>query len=234
MSEDNKALVRRWFDEVLTRGNLQQVDELFSSNYILHGPGVSQEVHGREGIKRYVATYRAAFPDVCFTVEDQIAEQDMVVTRWTARGTHRGEFLGIAPTGSWMTMTGIEFDRIIGGMIDEAWGSYHLFTESVIDPERVKRAFATMHQAFPDLRMVQADTVTEGDKVAFRWVMSGAHEGEFMGVAPTGKRITVMGMDIIRVADGEMIDYWGEFDVIGMLRQLGITPPSERAENQPS
>ena len=231
MSEENKALVRRWFDEVLTRGNLQQVDELFAPNYILHGPSISQEVHGREGIRQYVATYRAAFPDTHFTVEDQIAEQDMVVTRWTARGTHRGEFLGITPTGSWTTITGIEFDRIIDGMIDEAWVSYHLFADRVIDPERINRVVAVMQQALSDLRMVQADSVTEGDKVAFRWVMSGAHEEEFMGVAPTGKRVTVMGMDIIRVADGEILDYWGEFDVMGMLRQLGITLPSERAEN---
>jgi predicted ester cyclase len=128
-------------------------------------------------------------------------------------------------------MTGIEFDRIIGGVIDETWVSYHLFIDHVIDPERVNRVFTMMHQAFSDLRMVQADTVTEGDKVAFRWVMSGAHEGEFMGVTPTGKRITVMGMDIIRVADGELVDYWGEFDVMGMLRQLGITPPPQRAQS---
>jgi predicted ester cyclase len=88
-----------------------------------------------------------------------------------------------------------------------------------------------MNSAFPDLRVDQADSVTEGDKVAFRWIMSGTHQGELMGIAPTGERIVVMGMDIVRTVDGEILDYWGEFDVIGLLRQLGITPPPERAES---
>jgi predicted ester cyclase len=63
-------------------------------------------------------------------------------------------------------------------------------------------------------------------------MMSGTHEAELMGVAPTGKRVTVMGMDIVRVGgDGEILDYWGEFDVTGMLRQLGIAPSPKRVEN---
>jgi predicted ester cyclase len=130
-----------------------------------------------------------------------------------------------------MTVTGIEFDRVVDGKIDEAWVSYHLFTENALDSERVKQMFATMHYAFPDLDIAQADSVVEGDKVAFRWMMSGTHEGEFMGVAPTGERVTVMGMDILRIGDGEILDYWGEFDVMGMLRQLGITPPPQRAQS---
>ena len=224
MAEENKNLVRRWLDVVFTQGNLRRVDEFFAPNYILHDPSFPREVHGRQGIKRYVATFRAAYPDACFVVEDQIAERDIVVTRWTARGTHQGEFLGIPPTGSWATITGIEFDRIIGGKVDEAWVSYHLSTESVLNPERVKRAFAMMYYAFPDLRITQADSITEGDKTAFRWMMSGTHKGEFVGVAPTGKPVTAMGMDIVRIVDGEILEYWGEFDVMGMLRRLGVTP----------
>ena len=231
MVEQNKALVRRWFDEVLTRGEVRLVDELFAPNYVLHDPGFAYEVRGRDGIKRFAATFRAASPDVRFAVEDQIAEGDVVVTRWTARGTHRGAFLEIPPTDNQRTVTGIEFDRVVDGKIDEAWVSYHLFTEGTLDPERVKRAFNMIHDAFPDLRVAQADKVAEKDKVAFRWMMSGTHEGEFMGVAPTGTRVAVMGMDIVRVGDGEILDYWGEFDVMGMLRQLGITPPLERADN---
>jgi predicted ester cyclase len=130
-----------------------------------------------------------------------------------------------------MAMTGIEFDRVVDGKIDEAWVSYHLFTDNTLDPDRVKRVLAMMNSAFPDLRVDQADSVTEGDKVAFRWIMSGTHQGELMGIAPTGERIVVMGMDIVRTVDGEILDYWGEFDVIGLLRQLGITPPPERAES---
>ena len=231
MVNKNKALIRRWLDEVLTQGYTVRVDEIFAPNYVLHGPSLAQEVHGREGIGRYVATLRAASPDLRFTVEDQIAEGDMVVTRWSASGTHQERFLDFPPTGNQMAMTGIEFDRVVDGKIDEAWVSYHLFTDSTLDPDRVKRVLAMMNSAFPDLRVDQADSVTEGDKVAFRWIMSGTHHGELMGIAPTGERIVVMGMDIVRIEDGEILDYWGEFDVTGLLRQLGITPPPERAES---
>ena len=231
MTKENKALVRRCIDEVLTRGNLWEVDELFTHNYVLDDPRFVQEVHGREGIKRYVTALRAASPDVSFAVEDQIAERDMIVTRWTARGTHRGEFLGVPPTGNQVSASGIQFDRVAYGRIDETWVSYHAFTENALDNERVKRVLDMLHHAFPDLNVVQAGSVTEGDKVAFRWMMSGTHEGELMGVAPTGEKVTVMGMDIFRIENGEILDYWGEFDVMGMLRQLGITPPPERAES---
>ncbi len=231
MLEENKALVRQWLDEVFTQGNLRRVDELFAPGYVLHDPGILREVHGRGGIKQYVAMYRAVYPDIRFVVEDQMAEGDKVVTRWTACGTQWREFLGIPPTGSSVSITGIEFDRIIDGKIDEAWVSYHLFADSVPNQEQIKRALSMMHYAFPDLRIAQADSVTEEDKVAFRWMMSGTHEEEFMGISPTGKRVTAMGMDIVRIKDGEILEYWGEFDVMGMLRQLGIIPPLKWAES---
>jgi predicted ester cyclase len=155
----------------------------------------------------------------------------MVVTRWTARGTNREESLGSLATGDQVKFTGIEFDRVVGGKLDESWVGYHLDTDSPQDPERVKRVFAKIQHAFPDLHVAQADSVTEGDKVAFRWMMSGTHKGELMGVAPTGERVTVMGIDMIYVEDGQILAYWGEFDVMGMLRQLGITPPSEQVES---
>jgi steroid delta-isomerase-like uncharacterized protein len=231
MTED-KALVRRWTDEVLTRGNIWEVDELFTPNYVLHDSNLAQEVHGREGIKQYATKLHVASPDVCFTVEDQIAERDMIVTRWTARGTHQEEFLGIPPSGNQMTMSGIQFDRVVDGRIDETWISYHLFTDNALNPKRVERVLAMLHHAFPDLHVTQAGRVAEGDKVAFRWMMSGTHEGELMGVAPTGEKVAVMGIDIVRVGNnGEILDYWGEFDVMGMLRQLGITPPPEQSES---
>ena len=93
MSEQNKAQVRRVIEEVYNRGDLGVVDEVAASDLVIHAS--SQEIHGREGAKQYVAALRAGFPDLHFTVEDQIAEGDMVVTRWTARGTHTGEFQGI-------------------------------------------------------------------------------------------------------------------------------------------
>ena len=226
-SEKNKILIRRWLVEVFASGDLDEADELFTSNYALHDPSFPHDVHGPEGIKRYVGAYRAAFPELRVTVEDQLAEADKVVTRWTVQGTHSGEFLGLAPTGDEVTVSGIEFDRIVGGRIDEAWVGYHPFAGPVPDPERVERGAAAMSKAFPDLRTAEADSVKEGNKVAFRWLLSGTHEGEFMGVAATGRQVEVMGMDIVRVADGEIVEHWGEFDAIGLLRQIGVIPPLE-------
>jgi predicted ester cyclase len=181
-------------------------------------------VHGPEGIRRYVTAYRVAFPNLEVDVEDQLAEEDKVVTRWTVRGTHSGEFLGLAPTGDEVTVSGIEFDRIAGGRIDEAWVGYHPFAEQMPIPERVGQGLTTMGGAFSDLRMAEADSVTEGDKLAFRWLLSGTHEREFMGVAGTGRRVEAMGMDIVRVADGKIVEHWGEFDAMGLLRQIGAIP----------
>ena len=124
-------------------------------------------------------------------------------------------------------MTGIEFDHVVGGKIEEAWVGYHPFVGPVLDQERVKRGFAALHEAFPDIRMAEADSIREGNWAAFRWLMSGTHKGEFLGVAPTGERIEAMGMDIVRVVEGKIVEHWGEFDVVGMLRQLGVIyPPS--------
>lgn len=223
--ERNKNIIRRWLVDVFTRADLDEADELFTLNYALHDPSFPHNVHGPEGIKRYVAAYRTAFPDLRVTVEDQLAEEDKVVTRWSVRGTHSGEFLGLAPTGDEVTVSGIEFDRIVGGRIDETWVGYHPFAGPMPDPERVERGSAAVAEAFPDLRTAEADSVKEGDKVAFRWLLSGTHEGGFMGVAATGRRVEVMGMDIVRVANGEIVEHWGEFDAMGLLRQIGVIPP---------
>lgn len=122
--EENKTVVRRFLEEIFTAGNVELVDELFAPDYVLHDPGVPDEVRGPEGMKRYVSMYRAAYPDTHFTIEDQIAEGDEVVTRWTGQGTHEGELIGIPPTGKQVTVTGIEFDRVAGGKMQETWVSY--------------------------------------------------------------------------------------------------------------
>jgi steroid delta-isomerase-like uncharacterized protein len=223
-SEENKTVIRRWLGEVFSSGDLDGADELFTLNYALHDPSFPRDVHGPEGIKWYVTAYRVAFPDLEVVVEDQLAEEDKVVTRWTARGTHSGEFLGLAPTGDEVTVSGIEFDRIADGKVDEAWIGYHPFAAPKPNLERVGRGIAAMSEAFQDLRMAEADSVKEGDKVALRWLLSGTHKGEFMGVAATGRRVEAMGMDIVRVANGEIVEHWGEFDAVGLLRQIGVIP----------
>jgi steroid delta-isomerase-like uncharacterized protein len=119
MSEQNKAHIRRVIEEVYDRGDLRVVDEVAASDLVIHAP--SQEIRGREGAKQYVAALRAGFPDLRFTVEDQVAEGDMVVTRWTARGTHGGEFQGVPATGREIRLAGTDIDRIAGGKVVECW-----------------------------------------------------------------------------------------------------------------
>lgn len=101
MSDQNTMLVRRGVEEVWNRGKYAILDELVASDIVVHSSTPGDEIHGREGIKQFYTTLRAAFPDIHFTIEDQIAEGDTVVTRWTARATHNGEFQGVPPPASW-------------------------------------------------------------------------------------------------------------------------------------
>ena len=110
-------------------------------------------MHGPEGITRYVTAYRSAFPNLEVYVEDQLTEEDKVVTRWTVRGTHTGEFLGLSPTRDEVSVSGIEFDRISGGKIDETWVGYHPFAEHIPTPQLVGRRLAWLAKAFAYLRM---------------------------------------------------------------------------------
>ncbi len=119
MSEDNKMLIRRAFEDIYNQGNLVAVDEYVDGNFVIHAP--SEDIHGPTGARRYIAMLREAFPDFHVTIEDQVADGDRVVTRWTAEGTHLGEFQGISPTGKRGTMTGIDIDRIADGKVVECW-----------------------------------------------------------------------------------------------------------------
>jgi steroid delta-isomerase-like uncharacterized protein len=121
MSEENKALARRFLEEAYNEGNLGLADEIFASDYVLHDPTNPEEMRGPEGIKGFVQMYRSAFPDSRITVEDQIAEGDKVVSRWRGRGTHQGELFGIPPSGNQVEVTGITISRFSGGKFVEDW-----------------------------------------------------------------------------------------------------------------
>ena len=90
--------------------------------------------------------------------------------------------------------------------------------------ERFKQFLSIFRAAFPDLRMSAEDVIAEGDRAAVRYTMTGTHRGEFMGMAPTGKQITVAGIEIIRVAGGKAVEHWGVTDQMAMLQQLGAIP----------
>ncbi len=128
MMHDNKLVVRRSFEELFTRGDLRVADEVFAPDYVGHDPTLPHDLHGPEEFKQFVRMYRSAFPDLTLTVEDQIAEGDLVVTRFTARGTHRGELMGIPPTGNCVAITGISIDRMRDGKSVESWTNYDVMT----------------------------------------------------------------------------------------------------------
>lgn len=120
--EENKAIMRNIVERAWNQGDLTVIDERVSEGYVGHAG--DQTVEGRAHWKRQITAFRSAFPDLVATVEDQIAEGDTVVTRWSARGTHEGEFQGIPPTGHLVTMTGINIDRIVNGQLVERWATF--------------------------------------------------------------------------------------------------------------
>jgi len=120
-SEQNKSLVRGAIEEIWNKGNYDNIEEVVSRNFIVHADTPDEEIHGPEGAKQWFSQLRKAFPDIHFTIIDQIAEEDRVVTHWTASGTHKGEFKGIPPTGKQFTVTAIDIDRIVNGRVAECW-----------------------------------------------------------------------------------------------------------------
>jgi steroid delta-isomerase-like uncharacterized protein len=127
MSEENKALARREVEEIFTQGKLDVAEEIYTSDFVDHDLVLPREMHGPEEMKEYVGMYRSAFPDLKVTLEDQVAEGDKVVNRWTAQGTHLGEYMGIAPTGKEVRFAGMHISHITQeGKIAENWEVYDL------------------------------------------------------------------------------------------------------------
>jgi len=127
MSEENKAKARRLMEEAFGQGKTELIDDLLNPNFVCYDPNSEAgEVRGADTIKEEIGWFRGAFPDLTYTIEDQIAEGDKVVTRWTARGTHQGEFFGVEPTGKRLEMSGIQIDRFEGEKMVEEWPEYDL------------------------------------------------------------------------------------------------------------
>ena len=117
---ENKEIARRLAEDPW-RGKLDEVIEYVGDDYVAHVPGSPAPLRGKEGFREFVNTYLTAFPDAAVTVDDQIAEGDIVATRWTGRGVNTGEMIGMPPTGKQVTTTGITYGRIIDGKAREAW-----------------------------------------------------------------------------------------------------------------
>ena len=115
---DAKEIVRRLTEEPWT-GNVAVIDELASPDYIGHDPTEPEPIRGPAGLKTSLEKYKTGFSDARVTVDDQIAEGDRVATRWTGRGTHDGEIVGVAPTGKEVTVSGLTISRVENGLVVE-------------------------------------------------------------------------------------------------------------------
>lgn len=122
MSEEtHKATVRRFYDEVWNKGNLDVAAEIFADDYVRHDLRPGNAPPGPEGQKAVARLFRSAFPDVRLTVNLMVAEADTVVARWTMEGTHRGDWGGNAPTGKSVRFAGLNIFRFADGKVVEIW-----------------------------------------------------------------------------------------------------------------
>lgn len=135
---ENEALVRGWMDRVVNGHDPAAVSEFFASDFVSHQPG-DETVRGRAAWQELVTSYLTAFPDYRLTIETVVAQDDHVAVRWTATGTHRGAYRGVAATGLHVKIAGIEIDRIADGRVAESWSEFN--REGLV--EQLRRAPAS-------------------------------------------------------------------------------------------
>jgi steroid delta-isomerase-like uncharacterized protein len=125
---DNKQIAHRFMDECWSQGKLEAIRELVSDGCSFHDPAFPSLTSGAENIRRHIETCRSGFPDLQFSVDDTIAERNEVVLHWTARGTHKAQFLGMQPTNRKAAVSGTSIFRIEGGKIVEQWADWNLMS----------------------------------------------------------------------------------------------------------
>jgi len=124
MAADSKTIVRTLYEEVWNKRRLELVDEIISPSHALHDPNVSGSAVGPEAYKRQVTRFVMAFPDLRFSIEDIVVEKEKVAVAWSISGTHRGEFLGIAPTNKRISVDGITISHLADGKIMDSYVSW--------------------------------------------------------------------------------------------------------------
>ncbi len=267
--EENKAVIRRYVEELWTAGNLDVADEIIHPN-TRNPRGSTVWANGPESVKDHRANhpFAAGSPDLRRTTHDMIAEGDKVVLYSTYSGTYTEDNAsGIAPTGEAWEMKGVAtFVVEDGKIVEEPWGNTNTsavfqqlakaavrqFVEKIWNegdleaadqyiasdyvrhdpatPEDVqgidgfKEVVALYRAALPDLHLEIEDIIAGGDKgetVALRWSGTGTHEGELMGVAPTGKQVNSSGNTFLRLENGRIAEEWVQWDNLGLLQQIG-------------
>ena len=119
-AEENKAVIRRWI-EAYNERDLEAEAEVLAPDYVAHVPAAPGPLEGLESWRQFSGSFAEAFPDIRLTVEEIFSEGDLVAARVAFRGTHRGEFQGIPPTGKEVAFTSIEVNRVVGGKVEEHW-----------------------------------------------------------------------------------------------------------------
>jgi predicted ester cyclase len=286
--DENRAIVTRYVYEVNMQ-NYDAFDEFVHPDFIDHNPIPGQKP-GVPGLKDAYRIFSDAIPDVWFTFEDLIAEDDLVVGRGVIEGTHKGNFMGIPATGKKLHWTGTRLFRVKDGKVTEGWINFDLlglmqqlgvvpsppmppppdtppphlmgapstkeqnhklmeeFVEELWNKGNLAWAEEHFHpdasspnapglphgaqgtnmivqmmrSAFPDFHMEITHMVASDDRVAARFVETGTHDGEFFGIAPTGKKVEFTEIGILRVADGKIVETWYDVDMLGLMGQLGV------------
>ena len=121
-NEQNEQVVRRNWDA--WNGDLSAIDETMADDAVGHDPAFPEDTHGPDAVREIIETYRGAFPDLEFTIEEMVSDGDLVVTRWSSKGTNSGELQGAPATGQTVSVTGISIDRVENGKIVEAWSQW--------------------------------------------------------------------------------------------------------------
>ena len=125
MTTENEGLIRRWFEEVWNQGMTSTIDALLDEGAVVHGLGA--DLHGPDDFKTFHAMYRSAFPDMVIQVDDVAVDGPRVAARWSGTATHRGELMGIPPTGRRVTFTGMVFIHVERGKVVEGWNNFDQF-----------------------------------------------------------------------------------------------------------
>ena len=133
-----------------------------------------------------------------------VKENKVIVRRWYEEGWNAGNEQTLV-------------EQVVDADVSQA------STGEILGLEELRRICSTNRTAFPDISFVIHDLVAEGDQVAVRWTFTGRHQGEFMGVAPTGKHVTFRGMAMLRMEGGKVVEVEDKFDGLAILRQLGVT-----------
>jgi predicted ester cyclase len=295
-NSEMKARFRLIPEVIFNTGSVDVADEIMERDYVEHIPMPPGCTPDRDGFKKFVGMWRAALPDLHYTVtrftdEDLIGEGDRVVHRLVGEGTHAGDFLGIPPTGNRVVWTETHIGRFENGKLVEHWGQIdvlqilqqlgvlpgpgaepsptpappavdrgavgspddnkavmcrliedvwnrgeldlldELFHPEATSPSApalppgpagVREIVRMFRTAFPDFHMTIDDMIAEDAFVAGRFTETGTHLGEFMGVAPTGKRVGFGEVAILRMVANRIVESWYDVDMLGMLRQLGL------------